>query len=125
MKHIQAIAALYEQYDTPRTFADDIAAHLHTGYVVNTPDFFLLARGVDRHASPEDLDNPWHHFPRFTQNTWLIYAFAGVSQNILQFIPYRLTWVTWQRRGKPLRFHTFNRATRLCASVTRSQIPSS
>ena len=98
---------LYELYDTPRSFDEDLCAHISTGYVVSTPEYFLLGRAVDRFADPALIENPWHKFPREDHNTWLVYLFLGKRRNFLNFVPYSLKWLAWQRRGRSLRFHEF------------------
>ena len=105
MNPFDQIAELYERFPQPRTFDEDIAAHISTGYVVSTPEFFIMGRAINRDASAEDIGNPWHPFPREHQNCWLVYAYAGYSQNFLTFLPYSLSWVAFQRRGKPLKFY--------------------
>lgn len=120
MKPFDVIAELYEVYDVGRTFDEDIAAHISNGYVFSTPEFFLMGRPVDRFADMKSIDDPWYPFPMERQNTWLVYAFAGHSQNLLTFMPYPLTWLAWQRRGNPLRIYDLQQAKRICASMTRS-----
>lgn len=122
MTPFDQVAELYERYPQPRTFDEDICAHISTGYVVSTPEFFLMGRGVCRNAHLNAISDPRISFPRDQQDTWLVYAFAGSSRNFLSFVPYPLTWAAWQRRGKPLRFHDFNALTKTCARVTHSEI---
>lgn len=97
--------ALYAAYETPRSFAEDLALHLRGGYVISTPEYFLMGRAIDRFAAAAAIENPAHAFPREQQNAWLVYLFSGSSRNILPFLPYPLKWVTWQRRGGPLRHY--------------------
>lgn len=112
MKPIDHIAKLYREIDMPRDMQEDIDAHLANGYVISTPEFFVMGRAIARDASAVAIDNPWFPFKREHQDTWLVYAFAGSSRNFLSFVPYPLRWLAWQRRGKPLRFHEFSHFTR-------------
>jgi hypothetical protein len=105
MKPFDQVAELYERYPQPRAFEEDISAHIETGYVVSTPEFFLMGRAVDRYADPAMIEDPWHGFLRSEQNAWLVYAFAGSSRNFLSFVPYPLRWVGFQRRNQPLKWH--------------------
>ncbi len=118
MTPFEQVQALYARWPQPRTFAADLYAHFETGYVAATPEFFIMGRGVDRYADPEDIADPWHAFLRSRQNCWLVYAFAGSRQNFLSFLPYRLDWTCFQRRGKPLRFYSFEK---ICNSIARSK----
>lgn len=115
MTPFDQIAALYDQYPQPRTFDEDIAAHISTGYLVSTPEYFIMARGISKQADPHLIADPWYAFPADLQDTWLVFAFAGYSRNFLAFVPYPLRWVAWQRRGRPLRFHEFSKIQAKCA----------
>lgn len=106
MKPFDQVSDLYGQYECARTFDEDICAHLETGYVVATPEYFLMGRAVDRWADPELITNPWHAFPADQQNAWLCYAFAGDMRRLFDAIP-PLPWAGWQRRGGGLRFYPF------------------
>ena len=114
------IAALYDRYPQPRTFDEDIAAHISTGYLISTPEYFLMGRAVSKHAASHLIADPWYAFPRDQQDTWLVYAYSGYSRNFLAFIPYPLKWVAWQRRGRSLRFHELSKIKAKCASTTHS-----
>lgn len=123
MKPFDQVADLYRQYRCSRTFDEDICAHIETGYVVSTPEYFMLGRAVDRWADPALICNPWHAFPVADQNAWLCYAFAGCQSKLLTLAPFRLSWVGWQRRGKALRFYRTEQFIRVCTTLTRSNIP--
>ena len=103
MNPFDQIAELYKKYPQPRTFEEDLAAHISTGYVVSTPDYFIMGRAVDRYAKPDMIEDPWHSFT--DPNAWLVYAFAGSRRNSLSFVPFRLKWIGFQRRNHPLHWH--------------------
>ena len=84
------IAALYDRYPQPRTFDEDIAAHISTGCVISTQEFFIMGRGISKNAPPRLTSDPWHAFSRGEQDTWLVFAYAGYSRNFLAFVPYPL-----------------------------------
>jgi len=110
VKPFDIIAGLYTKFPQPRSFDEDIAAHISTGYVFSAPDFFIMGRAIDRFADPSLIEDPWHQFDK--TNAWLVYAFSGSSQNIIDFIPNPLQWIGFQRRGNPLRFYDFSALTR-------------
>ena len=105
MTPFDQIADLYQRWPQPRSFEEDISAHIETGYVVSTPDFFIMGRAVNRGASLEFIADPWRRFARKEQDAWLVYAFAGSSRNFLSFIPYLLRWIGFQRRNHHLKWH--------------------
>lgn len=111
MTPAEQIAALYDT-DSPRTFREDLEAHMLCGYVFATPDYMLMGRAVDSSADPEEIRNPWHVFPRDRQDCWLIYAFAsvvpgmGLVKTCLTHLPYPLPLVSWERkRDQQLSFY--------------------
>lgn len=112
MTPAERVAALYDA-DNPRTFREDLEAHMLTGYVFATPEVFLMGRAIDSSAAPEDIADPWHAFPRNAQDTWLIYAYAdhagnspwGLVKKVLCWMPYPLKKAAWARkRDKRLRY---------------------
>ena len=120
MQPFDQIAALYDRYPQPRTFEEDISAHITTGYVISTPEYFLMGRAVNKHAAPHLIADPWYPFPREQHDTWLVFSYSGYSRNFFSFIPYPLKWVAWQRRGRSLRFHELSKIQAKCASTTHS-----
>ncbi len=59
-------------------WATDVFAHLQPGgYVLSTPDFFLLAREVDLSATADELLNPFHRFPPAECNALCLSLVAG------------------------------------------------
>jgi hypothetical protein len=111
MTPTQEIQRLYREYPQPATFRQDIMAYAVFGYVIARPDLFVMGRPVCRDADPDDIATPWVHFDK--PDSWLIYAFSGSSRNMLDFIPYPLQWIGFQRRGNPLKFNDYNRFLQL------------
>jgi len=108
---IERARALYDRFDQPRTFVEDLEAHFRHGYVFSTPDHFLMARTVCKDAPREFLADPWHQFDNV--DTWLIWLAVGpcamsVKTFCLTMQPFPLTWVAWARRTGPLKFHLIN-----------------
>lgn len=118
----QLIRALYDA-DSPRTFAEDMEAHLLNGYVFSTPEIMLMARAVDSTADPNDINDPWHKFPRETADAWYIYAFAytgtrltaqGLVKKLLRYMPYALPLACWGRkRDSRIRFYSITKLAAL------------
>lgn len=64
---------------------DVLSAHLIAGYVVSTPEVFLLFRPVDSRANPIEFDCPWVTYSKPDQ--WHIYLAAGELSQFEQWIP--------------------------------------
>jgi hypothetical protein len=103
---VDQIRAMYAQMMPERDFAADVLAYMQVGVVVSNSLFFLMARAIDR-------DDPHEWEPYYTYqklDCWFIWAAAGpdmvsVKTFCLQLEPYPLKWVSWSRRGGPLKFH--------------------
>ncbi|MEI6278311.1 MAG: hypothetical protein WCQ16_02865 [Verrucomicrobiae bacterium] len=109
MSPIDRVRRLYGRFRQPRTFDEDLAAHLQNGVVASTPTHFLMARAIVRGAP--GADDPWVRFDN--PDTWLIWAAAGpcaesVKTFCLTVQPFPLRWVAWARRNGPLIYHTIN-----------------
>lgn len=99
MTPFQQVIALYDQFPTGATIGEDLADYLSTGYVISTPKIFVMGKPVC-YASAGDPD------------CWFIYAYAGRVKTVLDFIPYPLRYVSFQRRGKGVKTYEFNAIVR-------------
>ncbi|CAN5767085.1 hypothetical protein BH09VER1_BH09VER1_45620 [soil metagenome] len=112
---LDQILSLYEETNSPRTFTDDLAAHLHHGIVINTPEVLILARPVPSHAPVEHINNPDHAFPAETCDTWYIYAHAGNLRTALNYFPHPLPYLAFERANQNgLRFLPLARFQKKC-----------
>ena len=106
----------YEEHLPDRSLGADIIMHKIGGVVVDEPDFFLLARGVDIHSRWEWITNPAVVFTRSGQNCWFIWARGGPNlMRMLTVAPYELPWTAWSRHNKPFRIYRTRDALRLIA----------
>jgi hypothetical protein len=99
----------------PRTFEEDLIAHLMHGFVFSRPDIFLMGRPVISTASREDIVNPWYKFKSADCDCWHVYLCAGNAAKALDFVPFKLPLVSFER-GNKLRFLRFTSITRLLGS---------
>lgn len=111
MTPIDRVRMLYTA-NSPRTFEEDVAAHLNHGYLFSTPEYFLMARPVYSEATQEQMNNVWQTFHPTLWDTWYIYAFAvrddsglaGLVKKLLRHMPFFLPLLAWERSGQPLEF---------------------
>lgn len=59
-----------------------------------------MGRAVFKDASPLALFDIEFQFPRELQNAWFVWLSAGDIAHALQFLPYRLPWVIFQRKNE-------------------------
>jgi hypothetical protein len=105
------LAALqYRDIPGDYDFIEAVEAHLVSGYVVATPDYFILARPVERSAPSWQILNPVHRFE--SPDTWFIYLMAGAIKSCWNYYPVPYEWVGWQRRGGSLRFYSMEQIQR-------------
>lgn len=107
MTPLEQLADLYEKHPQPRTLSRDIELHLATGYVFSTPQVFAMGRAVLRHGKLHHLADPGHIYT--VADCWLVYAWVGPFEEVFRYLPYKLRWVCWARRGKPLRFYELDK----------------
>ena len=111
MTPIEKCKMLYTP-QSPRTFEEDMMAHLAHGYFFSTPEYLLMGRPVWSAAPQEAINDVWMCFPDQVVDAWYVYAFAlrddvglaGLVKKLLRHIPYYLPLVAWERSGHPLTF---------------------
>ena len=114
MSPAEQAAAVYEREPCARTFEEDLEAHLLHGWVVSTPQFFVMARPVDSAAQPACIVNPWHRFPPEACDTWHIYLAAGDLRAALAWLPHPLPKIAFERRNI-LRYYRLESLAQLIA----------
>jgi len=126
MTPAEQVAALYTP-DSPRTFREDVEAHLLHGWIISTPELFLMGRCVVRSAGFSAINDPWHGFPPRDCDTWYVYAAAtstpssaaGLVKKTIAHMPRPLQFCAWIReRDNRLRFYSTAKLTQLCATST-------
>jgi hypothetical protein len=111
MTPIEKCKMLYTA-DSPRTFEEDMFAHLSHGCFFSTPEYVLMARPVCSTAPQEMINDVWCGFQRKDWDAWYVYAFAladdqglqGLVKKLLRHIPFYLPLIAWERSGHPLTF---------------------
>lgn len=112
MTPYQQARAVYDREPCARSFEEDLVAHLLNGYVISTPEVFLMFRDVLRDADPEVITDPFMTFPVSDfSDCWHVYLAAGDMTQFHRFFPYPLEWVSFERKNR-LRFRRF----RSCAA---------
>jgi hypothetical protein len=110
MTPIERAAAWHAEHGGEMSFMELIAAHGRHGYVIATPEVFLLARRA-RSYWPECLRlDPWH--VAADGNCWHVWLAAGEWRAWQPFLPYPLPFVSMHRHGK-LRVVALERFRRL------------
>jgi hypothetical protein len=92
---------IYDREPSARTWSEDFELHLLWGWVVSTPEYFIMGRPVDASAPTECIFDPLHLFPRDQQNCWWIWAMAGDLSMAWDHTPYDLPLVGWEKRNRP------------------------
>jgi hypothetical protein len=111
MTPIEKCKMLYTP-QSPRTFEEDMMAHLAHGYFFSTPEYVMMARPVCSAAPQEMINDVWCGFQRKDWDAWYVYAFAladdqglqGLVKKLLRHIPFYLPLLAWERSGHPLTF---------------------
>lgn len=105
MTPYQQARQVYETEPCARTFEEDLIAHFENGYVISTPEVFLMFRPV-RHDWPE-VHIVDANLRNCTQgDTWHVYLAAGDASQFASHFPYKLPFVSFERKNE-LRFYRF------------------
>ena len=102
---------------TVEQWAAALRGYLVAGYVVSTPDAFLMVRPVRHDASLGDMIDPLHRFD--TPDCWFVHTASGVLESIMLHLPFWLPLVAFQRSDarRPgctrLRFYRLDRLRHL------------
>ena len=104
----------YDQYARLRDGDPVHHSKLLHGWVVSTPQFFVMARPVDSAAQPACIVNPWHRFPPEACDTWHIYLAAGDLRAALAWLPHPLPKIAFERRNI-LRYYRLESLAQLIA----------
>lgn len=109
MTPYEQAAQVYEQEESARPFWEDLQAHLLYGWVMSTPELFLMARQVKRDWPDELLKNPWAIDD--DGDCWHVWLAAGDLSKVKEFIPYPLPYLSYERVNV-LRSMPFDKACR-------------
>ena len=98
MLPVEQAAAVYEQEPCARSFREDLEAHFLNGYVISTPEYFVMGRAVRRDWPREDILNPFHIStdPRLP-DCWMVWLAAGSILGAFHQMPYNLPWIAFER----------------------------
>jgi len=112
MTPIEKCKMLYTA-ESPRSFEEDMLAHLAHGYFFSTPEYLMMARPVWSHAEQGAINDVWCQFHLSMCDAWYVYAFAladdqglqGLVKKLLRHIPFYLPLIAWERSASPLNFY--------------------
>jgi hypothetical protein len=98
-KPVLRAAAVYEQEECPRTFAQDLEAHLLHGLVISKPELFFMARPVSHDATGDKIVNPWVNTWDKEPDCWHVYLYAGDLLSAFQQV-HELPFVSFEKRNR-------------------------
>jgi hypothetical protein len=112
----QQVIEFYKRYPQPRSFADEVHLSAWNGVIINTENFFMLARPVDIHDPEERWRDPGYRCPIVAQNCWYIVMCCGdIERNPCEYAPYKLPLVAWSRRDRRIKTYDFDKAQQKCS----------
>ncbi len=103
---------VYKDMGYPDSFEYDLSDYLHMGYVIRTPEFFVLGKSVNLLADEE----PHEQWNVKDPNAWYIKLLVGSLRALMQMVPFELPKVCFERwvRGKRnLKILNYNRVKEL------------
>ena len=108
MTPYQQAREIYNREECARTFEEELVAHLNNGYVINTPELFMMFRAVRRAWGEECILNPNESIAWTVgqADTWHVYAASGNPLDIFNHAPYPLPYISFERKNR-LRFYSY------------------
>ncbi len=90
---------IYDREWCSGTFPQHLVLHLTHGWVISTPQFFMMGRPV-LHTAPESLILDIAH--KFDDpDAWLVWAAAGTHpRELIRHMPFPLPHIGWQKRNR-------------------------
>jgi len=73
--------------------------HLMFGYIIATPDYFVMGRPVPRGISHKDMIDITKTYPVAECDAWCIYFYSGNMQKVFSNLPFSLPYVVFERNG--------------------------
>lgn len=104
-------ARVYDREPCARSFTEDLEAHLRHGWVISTPDLFLMARKISVAWSRDVVLNPYQTAHDNAADAWHVWLAAGNWRSAFAQAPHPLPWVVIERKNK-LRYYDWNRFQR-------------
>ena len=100
-------------------FNGELNWHMQYGYVLSSPEYFTMGFPVSLAYVELCIKNghaiTFDHHRQGEANCWFVWASAGDLIKSLDFIPHKLPFVAFARRGR-LRIHRFDQLTRRIGS---------
>lgn len=96
----QLLEAMYPETEFHNSFTVDVSLHLLYGYVIATPEAFIMGRAIQRNADINLIRDPSVSFD--DPDCWWVWLAVGVAslEVFFRHEPYPLPYFGWDRRGK-------------------------
>ena len=98
-KPLALAAQVYENEHCVNSFDLDVATYCKFGYVICTPQVFLMGRPVVKGADYHLLMDCSYRFER--PDCWWIFLAAGDMTEFFRHEPFQLPYFGWERKNKP------------------------
>ena len=106
----ERVQNLYERFPQPRRLEEDEAMYRNCGYVIETPEVYVIGKAVWHEAPWEAIVDPQVSFARIEQDAWFLHAMAGSLRAMWAVKPYYLPLIGWSRRGRRIHWHRIDDA---------------
>lgn len=112
MSPVEQAAEVYRCEPCSHGFYEALEYYLINGYVINTPEVFVMAREVSSKSDMQETINPWRNLGELTNNlkydTWFIHLMAGDMKKAHSFFPYPHKFISFEKRNK-LKHYNYER----------------
>lgn len=121
MTPAEQAAAVYHREECPRSFRQDLEAHLVNprAVVIATGRLFCMARPVSRDWDQLAITDPNFNSLTCAPDCWHVYLGAGDISEFFTFPHDFLPWVSFER-GNRLRIHRYDTLRRRCTTNSKA-----
>ena len=123
MRPVERAAAVYQQEECARTFAEDLEAHLMHGFVYSDENLFYMARPVSYNATGYEITNPWHNTWGNPPDMWHVYLYSGALRDLFVYAPNKFQYASFERNNI-LRRYQWDVIWRKCVRFSTSSLMS-
>lgn len=118
MTPIERAAAVYQTEPCARTFVRDLELHFLHGYVVSTPQLFMMGRPVCRCWPHARIVDPSFNI-RARRNCWHVYLASGDLARMFDLMPFPLLFISFERMNA-LRIYRTDALRRRITKLSKS-----
>ena len=119
---LEKLKALYAQRSPERDIWSDMLDFAKIGYLYVTPKVVLMAKTIPKGCAEAFAKDTRFSFDPKACDCWYVWAFVGDLEWASRYIPYKLPYFAWHRRGA-IKYYDFDHWLKRCSRMTPLATP--